>query len=225
MKNLKLFEEFQAGRLYVSGSTESDIEVDGIPVKIVNTKDVTDLKSIYNIISISSGVTHLDIRCFSELDDAKNHISHMIKGYQNPSDGGDPIEVDSFIIKKAILDLKSNAPVNAKDSIKDVNSTKIYDHIEKNINVLVDAYLAISPQKYKATFTKDIIRKGLVRLQQECKFKDLSRTKKAIKVFNDSMKPMMDDVLKSKNIDVWKMSYNGKKYYSVFNDFTTMVNI
>ena len=106
-----------------------------------------------------------------------------------------------------------------------LDSTKIHDYIEKYINVLVDTYLAISPQRYKETFTKDVIRKGLVRLQQECKFNNLSRTKEAIKVFNDSIKPMMAEVINSKNIDVWKMSYNGKKYYSIFKDFTTMINI
>jgi len=36
------------------------------------------------------------------------------------------------------------------------------------------------------------------------------------------MKPMMDDVLKSKNIETWKLGSNGKKYYSVFNDFRNM---
>ena len=106
-----------------------------------------------------------------------------------------------------------------------LESNKIYDHIEKNINVLVDAYVAITTQRYKATFTKDVIRKGLVRLQQECKFNDIKRTKEAIKVFNDSMKPMMDDVLKSKNIETWKLGSNGKKYYNVFNDFRNMVNL
>ena len=126
--------------------------------------------------------------------------------------------------------LLTNNPDNTKSSTatpeeNKLDPTKIYNHIEKYINVLVDTYLAISTQRYKATFTKDVIRKGLVRLQQECKFKDLSRAKEAIKVFNGSMKPMMDDVLNSKNIETWKLGANGKKYYSVFKDFTTMVNI
>ena len=129
-------------------------------------------------------------------------------------------EVKGFLIRKMMLDLD----VESKED-NDINPTKIYNHIEKYINVLVDAYLAISPQRHKATFTKDVIRKGLVRLQQECKFNDLSRTKEAIKVFNDSMKPMMNDVLNSKNIETWKLGANGKKYYSVFKDFTNMVNL
>jgi hypothetical protein len=127
-------------------------------------------------------------------------------------------------------ELLNDNPDNTKNSTtkseeNKLDPTKIYNHIEKYINVLVDTYLAISTQRYKATFTKDVIRKGLVRLQQECKFKDLSRAKEAIKVFNGSMKPMMDDVLNSKNIETWKLGANGKKYYSVFKDFTTMVNI
>ena len=127
-------------------------------------------------------------------------------------------------------ELLNDNPDNTKSSTtkpeeNKLDPTKIHSHIEKYINVLVDAYLAISTQRYKATFTKDVIRKGLVRLQQECKFNDLSRAKEAIKVFNGSMKPMMNDVLNSKNIETWKLGANGKKYYSVFKDFTTMVNI
>ena len=122
-------------------------------------------------------------------------------------------------------DNKKTPSVDLDDSKKPINSTEIYKHIEKYINVLADAYVAITPQRYKATFTKDVIRRGLVRLQQECKFNDLKRTKEAIGVFNDSMKPMMDDVLKSKNIETWKLGSNGKKYYNVFNDFRNMVNL
>ena len=122
-------------------------------------------------------------------------------------------------------DNKKTPSVDLDDSKKPINSTEIYKHIEKNINVLVDAYVAITPQRYRETFTKDVIRRGLVRLQQECKFNDLKRTKEAIGVFNDSMKPMMDDVLKSKNIETWKLGSNGKKYYNVFNDFRNMVNL
>jgi hypothetical protein len=128
-----------------------------------------------------------------------------------------------------IIDKIKSIPNNKKtvsdDGGEPINSNKIYDHIEKNINVLVDAYLAISTQRYKETFTKDVIRKGLVRLQQECKFNDLSRTKEAIKVFNDLMTPMMEDVHKSKNIETWKLGSNGKKYYSVFNDFRNMARL
>jgi hypothetical protein len=226
MKHLKIFEEFKAGNLYVMDEDVTQIEVDGFPVKIVNREDVSGLKSIYNIITVSKGVAQLGIKSFSELDDAKNQISRLINIYQNPPNGDEPVEVGSFIIIKTILDLI--APNNKKTASEDgepINSNKIHNHIEKNINVLVDAYLAISPQRHKATFTKDVIRKGLVRLQQECKFNDLSRTKEAIEVFNSLMKPMMDDVNKSKNIEVWKLGANGKKYYSVFKDFRTMANL
>jgi len=117
----------------------------------------------------------------------------------------------------------STTPIEDKIDPTKIDPTKIYDHIEKNINVLVDAYLAISPQRYKATFTKDVIRKGLVRLQQECKFKDLSRAKEALDVFGDLMKPMVDDANYSKNIKTWRLGSNGKKYYVVFKDFAMLV--
>jgi hypothetical protein len=105
------------------------------------------------------------------------------------------------------------------------SSTEIYKHIEKYINVLVDAYLAITTQKYRKTFTKDVIRGGLVRLQQECKFNDLKRTEAAIKVFGDLMAPMMLDVSKTKNIETWKLGSNGKKYGDVFQDFFNMTRL
>ena len=106
MKNLKLFEEFKVGNLYVMDTDVTQIEIDGFPVKIVNRKDVSGLKSIYNIIIVSKGA-QLSSQCFSELDDAKNHISHLINLYQNQTDGEPLIrkDRDSFIIKKAILDL------------------------------------------------------------------------------------------------------------------------
>ena len=225
MKHLKIFEEFKVGTLYTAKDEDSNttqIEIDGYPVKIINREDIPGCKSVYvPILVLKKGITGLEDLCFSELDEVKNHISSMIKGYERLN-----IDIDSFIVKKMILDLI--APNNKKTVSEDgeqINSTKIYDHIEKNINVLVDAYVAITPQRYRETFTKDVIRRGLVRLQQECKFNDLKRTKEAIGVFNDSMKPMMDDVLKSKNIETWKLGSNGKKYYNVFNDFRNMVNL
>ena len=226
MKHLKIFEEFKVGTLYTAKSEDSNttqIEIDGYPVKIINREDIPGCQSVYvPILVLKKGITDLDDLCFSELDEVKNHISNMIKRYLLPP----KVDIDSFIVKKLILDLI--APNNKKTVSEDgeqINPTKIYDHIEKYINVLVDAYVAITPQRYRETFTKDVIRRGLVRLQQECKFNDLKRTKEAIGVFNDSMKPMMDDVLKSKNIETWKLGSNGKKYYNVFNDFRNMVNL
>ena len=105
MKHLKIFEEFKAGSLYIMGKDVTETEVDGIPVKIVNRKDVSGLKSIYNIITLSKGTALLSLQCFSNLEDAKNHISNIIKKYQNPSDGGEPIQVESFVIEQTILDL------------------------------------------------------------------------------------------------------------------------
>jgi len=229
MKHLKIFEEFKVGTLYTGTDEDSNtgqIEIDGYPVKIINAEGGHGCKFVYSsILVLKNGITTLENLCFSELDEVKNHISRMIKRYEKSN-----IDIDSFIVKKMILDMiLDNVPNNKKtvsdDGGEPINSNKIYDHIEKNINVLVDAYLAISPQKYKATFTKDVIRKGLVRLQQECKFNDLSRTKEAIKVFNDLMTPMMEDVHKSKNIETWKLGSNGKKYYSVFNDFRNMARL
>lgn len=104
---------------------------------------------------------------------------------------------------------------------KPINSTEIYKHIEKYINVLADALVDITTQRYRETFTKEVIRRGLVRLQQECKFNDPERTEAAIKVFRDLMAPMMQD--NTKNIQTWKLGSNGKKYGGVFNDFFSLV--
>jgi hypothetical protein len=117
MKHLKIFEEFKAGNLYVMDEDVTQIEVDGFPVKIVNREDVSGLKSIYNIITVSKGVAQLGIKSFSELDDAKNQISRLINIYQNPPNGDEPVEVGSFIIIKTILDLI--APNNKKTASED----------------------------------------------------------------------------------------------------------
>jgi len=236
VKHLKIFENFKLGTAYASRDAHYlSPPIDGFEV-IVDMRSNSNFvdKMIYTVEVIGESLSMSPI-CFIELAKAREYIKGLIDNEKME------IGKNRFVIRILYLDSSSLGETDANlqkvmgkyrseislrnNKEEQLNSTKLHDHIEKNINVLVDAYLAISPQKYKATFTKDIIRKGLVRLQQECKFKDLSRTKAAIKVFNDSMKPMMDDVLKSKNIDVWKMSYNGKKYYSVFNDFTTMVNI
>jgi hypothetical protein len=208
MKHLKLFEA------YIKDVVKS-FDIDGYKINITDCTDVPGHKAIYTVEERSANGTGAYPVCFSDVELAKDYIKGMIERNEVNAD-----EVKGFLIRKMMLDLD----VESKED-NDINPIKIYDYIEKYINVLVDAYLAISTQRYKATFTKDVIRKGLVRLQQECKFNDLSRAKEAIKVFNGSMKPMMDDVLNSKNIETWKLGANGKKYYSVFKDFTTMVNI
>jgi len=209
MKHLKLFEA------YIKDVVKS-FDIDGYKVHVSDCTDVPGHKAIYTVEEKLVNGTGSYPVCFSDVELAKDYIKGMIERNEINAD-----EVKGFLIRKMMLDL-----VDVKlEEDNDINPTKIYDHIEKNINVLVDAYLAIVTQRYKAEFTKDVIRKGLVRLQQECKFNDLSRCKEAIEVFNDSMKPMMDDVLRSKNIEVWKLGANGKKYYSVFKDFTNMVNL
>jgi hypothetical protein len=208
MKHLKLFEA------YIKDVVKS-FDINGYKINVSDCTDVPGHKAIYTVEEYLTNGTGAYPVCFSDVELAKDYIKGMIERNEVNAD-----EVKGFLIRKMMLDLD----VESKED-NDINPINIYNHIEKYINVLVDTYLAISTQRYKATFTKDVIRKGLVRLQQECKFKDLSRAKEAIKVFNGSMKPMMDDVLNSKNIETWKLGANGKKYYSVFKDFTTMVNI
>ena len=218
MKHLKLFEAYTKEPVSESVKT---IDIDGYKTNIIDCRDVPGHKAIYSVDSKTIYGYGYSPVCFSDIELAKDYIKKEIQrdGF-NDERNDRKTDVIGFMIRKMMLDLD----VESKED-NDINPTKIYNHIEKYINVLVDTYLAISTQRYKAEFTKDVIRKGLVRLQQECKFKDLSRTKEAIKVFNDLMKPMMDDVLNSKNLETWKLGANGKKYYSVFKDFRTMANL
>ncbi len=213
MKHLKLFEA------YIKDVVKS-FDIDGYKVNVSDCTDVPGHKAIYTVEEYLSNGTGSYPVCFSDVELAKDYIKGMIERNEVNAD-----EVKGFLIRKMMLDLVDVKSEKGDDDGEPINSTKIYDYIEKYINVLVDAYLAITTQRYKATFTKDVIRKGLVRLQQECKFNDLKRTKEAIDVFNDLMKPMMDDVLKSKNIETWKLGSNGKKYYNVFKDFRTMARL
>ena len=245
MKNLKLFEEFNDSGSILSGhgghtielSTRlmstayandaiKEIDVDGFEVTLVTYNSSISGKTIFTVeVMSNTGSLSMSPKCFSELDTAKEYIKELIDNEELELTKDN----EKFVIRLITLDNSPSIdwikPIPMDNNEEQLDSTKIHDYIEKYINVLVDTYLAISPQRYKETFTKDVIRKGLVRLQQECKFNNLSRTKEAIKVFNDSIKPMMAEVINSKNIDVWKMSYNGKKYYSIFKDFTTMINI
>ena len=245
MKNLKLFEEFNDSGSILSGhgghtielSTRlmstayandaiKEIDVDGFEVTLVTYNSSISGKTIFTVeVMSNTGSLSMSPKCFSELDTAKEYIKELIDDEELELTKDN----EKFVIRLITLDNSPSIdwikPIPMDNNEEQLDSTKIHDYIEKYINVLVDTYLAISPQRYKETFTKDVIRKGLVRLQQECKFNNLSRTKEAIKVFNDSIKPMMAEVINSKNIDVWKMSYKGKKYYSIFKDFTTMINI
>ena len=53
------------------------------------------------ILVLKTGTISLEELCFSELDEVKNHISSMIKRYERIKN----LEIDSFIVKKMILDL------------------------------------------------------------------------------------------------------------------------
>ena len=228
MKHLKIFEAYikEPVNSQPPNSSISYIDIDGYKITIIDCRDVPGHKAIYSVDPKTGyGYGYVPV-CFSDIELAKDYIKKEIQrdGF-NDERNDRKTDVIGFMIRKMMLDLVDVKSEKGDDDGEPINSNKIYDYIEKYINVLVDAYVAITPQRYRETFTKDVIRRGLVRLQQECKFNDLKRTKEAIGVFNDSMKPMMDDVLKSKNIETWKLGSNGKKYYNVFNDFRNMVNL
>ena len=235
MKNLKLFEEFNdhtirletrlSSKAYANDAIK-EIDVDGFEVTLVTYNPSIAGKTIFTVeVMSNTGSLSMSPKCFSELETAKEYIKELINDefLELTKDN------DKFVIRLITLDNSPSIdwikPIPMDNNEEQLESTKIHDYIEKYINVLVDAYVAITPQRYKETFTKDVIRKGLVRLQQECKFNDIKRTKEAIKVFNDLMTPMMEDVHKSKNIETWKLGSNGKKYYSVFRDFRNMARL
>lgn len=226
MKYLKIFEEFKVGTLYtakVEDSNTSQIEIDGYPVKIINKEDKPGCQSVYvPILVLKSGTTTLEDLCFTELDEVKNHISSMIKRYENSN-----LNIDSFIVKKMILDLvvdTTKKDVELSDEI--VDATKIHDFLDKNFNIILNAYIAITPQRYQKTINESSVRTALEKLRRECKSGDTKRCKEAILVFNDFIKDMMIFSIKDnnyKNIETWKLSYNGKKYFDLFSEFHKMI--
>lgn len=108
-----------------------------------------------------------------------------------------------------------------KENVMKSNSSDIFNHLEKYFNVLLAAYVAITPQKHKVKINESSIRKAMETLRRECKYKDNKRTEDAIKEFNMFISPMMLDA--GKNIQTWKLGSNGKKYYDVFNSFITQL--
>jgi hypothetical protein len=125
----------------------------------------------------------------------------------------------------------SSTPKNSSpketDNEEQLNSTKIHDFLDKNFNIILNAYVAITPHEHKQKMNDVFIRTGLERLRRECKFNNLKRTEEAIKVFNDLMRPMMEDtwVHPNKNIETWRLGSNGKKYYNLFRKFRTMARL
>lgn len=228
MKHLRLFEEFNVGNLYVFDKDVTQIEIDGFPVKIVNREDVSGLKSIYNIIIVSKGA-QLDSLCFSELDDAKNHISHLINLYQNPTDGGPLIlkDRDSFIIKKTILDLvdvKSEEEGGAMDKI--VSPKEIYSFLEKNLRPITLCYTNILPNKFKGLgkgkMNERNIQDELLNLQRELKYDDKVRAKEAIARWIRFINPMRLSPEGKNNFQMWIESSDGRKYGDIIKEFELM---
>ena len=242
MKHLRLFEEFntinlgnlvEMGTDVTLGTDVTQIEIDGFPVKIFNQKDVSGHKSIYIIILVigsgSSGSSGVNPQCFSELDDAKNHISYLINLYQNPTDG-EPLILkgrDSFVIKKTILDaifLKSEEEGGAMDKI--VSPKEIYSFLEKNLRPITLCYTNILPNLFKGIgkgkMNERVIQDELLNLQRELKYDDKVRAKEAIARWGRFINPMRLSPEGKNNFQMWIESSDGRKYGDIIKDFESM---
>jgi hypothetical protein len=213
MKHLKLFEA------YIKDVVKS-FDIDGYKIDFVDCTDVPGHKAIYSVQEYTeSGLTLYPV-CFSDVELAKDYISGVIKSGEN-------IDNQGFLIKKMMLDLvvdTTKKDVELSDEI--VDATKIHDFLDKNFNIILNAYIAITPQRYQKTINESSVRTALEKLRRECKSGDTKRCKEAISVFNDFIKDMMIFSIKDnnyKNIETWKLSYNGKKYFDLFSEFHKMI--
>jgi hypothetical protein len=122
-------------------------------------------------------------------------------------------------------DSDSSKPIQKVDSQERVVKTSSHDisyYMDKYFNVLLAAYVAITPQKHQVNINEVSIRKALETLRRECKYKDNKRSKEAIEKFNMMMDPMMADAEKS--IHTWTLGSNGKKYYETFKGFVDQLH-
>ena len=122
-------------------------------------------------------------------------------------------------------DSDSSEPIQkvvSKGSVVKSSSHDISYYMDKYFNVLLAAYVSITPQKHQANINEVSIRKALETLRRECKSKDNKRSKEAIEKFNMLMDPMMADAEKS--IHTWTLGSNGKKYYETFKGFVDQLH-
>lgn len=101
------------------------------------------------------------------------------------------------------------------------NTDDIFYYLEKYFNVLLNAYVSITPQRHKAKINEISIKTAMETLRRECKYNDVKRMEEAIEKFNMFINPMMIDA--DNNIKIWKESSDGRKYSDVFNNFVEML--
>ena len=214
MKHLKLFEA------YIKDVIKS-FDIDGYKVNVSDCTDVPGHKAIYTVEEyLPNGLGSYPV-CFSDVELAKDYIKGLIERNEVND------EVKGFLIRKMMLDLvvdTTKKDVELSDEI--VDATKIHDFLDKNFNIILNAYIAITPQRYQKTINESSVRTALEKLRRECKSGDTKRCKEAISVFNDFIKDMMTFSIKDnnyKNIETWKLSYNGKKYFDLFSEFHKMI--
>ena len=160
--------------------------------------------------------------------DCGMEIGNRVMYVDNVNDYEEKLPGVGFYINPKSLDLESketteNTPKQSGSEESVVKSNfDICFYLDKYINVLLAAYVAITPQKHKVKINEVTVRKALEKLRRECKYKDDKRSEAAIKEFNMFMDPMIADAVE-KNIPTWRLGSNGKKYYGVFKEFTDQI--
>lgn len=233
MRRLKIFEEFKVGTLYTGSDEDSRTarsEVSGHPVDIIDRDDSGIGRPVWAVFMTGAKATSIEDICFLDLEDAKSHVASMSKRYE---DSG--VEVSSFLIKKLILaeegysDLVRSAEERSGQAGEDgtrqapdgMDIDESIRFLERNFNVIIDAYVAIAPQKHRSKMNEASIRKAMEKLRREFNTRDSKRISEAISAFREFMSPMMAD--SERNMQAWKLGRNGKKYGEAFERFLRMI--
>ena len=214
MKRLKIFEEFKVGGFYTSSKEDSmsqTEEVSGYIVKIIDRKGGGSSVYTVTLVLASGSVMLLDL-CFSELEEAKNYISDVVKEFEDSD-----LKIGSFVIKRLGLDLVS--PVESTKLSDGMNLLKDFPNfLESNLNPIANSYSKILKSN---TLSEDKLTTSLKEMIRICKTGDMNR----INVFCSNFVKMIRPLYSENNKKSWDLTSDGRKWKSVIDQFEIAVGL
>jgi hypothetical protein len=215
MKRLKIFEEFKVGSFYTSSKDDSmsqTQEVSGYSVKIIDKKEAGSSVYTVTLVLASGSVMLLDL-CFSELKEAKNYISDVVKEFEDSN-----LKIGSFVIKRLSLDLVSSSGSASQSSgVMDLGKD-FPNFLEKNLNPIVNSYSKILKSN---SLSQDKLTTSLKEMIRICKTGDMNRISPFLSNFVKMIRPLYSE----NNKNSWDLTSDGRKWKSVIDQFETTIGL
>lgn len=214
MKRLKIFEEFKVGSFYTSSKEDSmsqTEEVSGYSVKIIDRKGGGSSVYTVTLVLAIGGVMLLDL-CFSDLQEAKNYISEVVKEFEDSD-----LKIGSFVIKRLGLDLVSSSRTGQSSGVMDL-AKDFPNFLEKNLNPIVNSYSKILKSN---SLSSDKLTNSLKEMIRICNTGDMNK----INVFHSNFVKMIRPLYSENNKKSWDLTSDGRKWKSVIDQFETAVGL